>query len=177
MTSALAPTTVGAVLGRTRMDLTVVATPGYFVHVMIDHEPLVRGSTLPGETCEIPGTGPVNVEWVRSLLGEAFVTAIVKKGKDITTVAHLGRHIPAELKTAMIVSGRECSIEGCTGREYLELDHCEVDHAQGGPTAKWNLTWMCSIHHTRKTQGWILGPPDPETGKRSLDPPGSWRAA
>ena len=149
----------------------------YTVHVGIDHEVLTRGSVLPGETCEIAGVGPVNVEWVRSLLGEAFVTAIVKKGKDITTVAHLGRHIPAELRTAMIVSGRECSIEGCTGREYLELDHCEVDHAKGGPTARWNLTWMCSIHHTRKTQGWILGPPDPETGKRRLDPPGKARAA
>ena len=145
--------------------------PSYTVHVGIDHEVLKRGSALPGETCEIAGTGPVNVEWVRSLLGTAFVTAIVKRGKDITTVAHLGRHIPAELRTAMIVSGRECSIEGCTGREYLELDHCEVDYAKGGPTARWNLAWLCSIHHTRKTQGWILGPPDPETGKRRLDPP------
>ena len=137
----------------------------------IDHEALVRGHTSPGRRCEIPGVGPVSVEWVRQLLGTAFVTAIIKKGKDITTVAHLGRHIPAELRTAMIVSGRECSIEGCTGREYLELDHCEIDHANGGPTARWNLTWLCSIHHTRKTQGWTLGPPDPVTGKRRLDPP------
>ena len=93
---------------------------------------------VAGETCEIPGVGPVNVDWVREQLGEAFVTAIVKNGKDITTVAHFGRHIPAELRTAMIVSGRECCIEGCSGREYLELDHCEIDHAQNGPTA-WNL--------------------------------------
>jgi hypothetical protein len=77
----------------------------------------------------------------------------------------------------MIVSGRECTIEGCTGREYLELDHSEVDHAKGGPTAWANLTWLCSIHHTRKSQGWILGPPDPITGKRRLDPPGQARAA
>ena len=144
---------------------------GYSAHILIDHEALLRGHALEGETCEIPGVGPVSVEWVRAQLGTAFVTAIIKKGKDITTVAHLGRHIPAELRTAMIVSGRECSIEGCSGREYLELDHCEIDHAHGGPTAKWNLMWACSIHHTRKTQGWILGPPDPITGKRRLDPP------
>jgi hypothetical protein len=150
---------------------------GFTTHVVIDHEALVRGHAGPGETCEIPGVGPVNVEWVQALLGEAFVTAIMKNGKDITTVAHLGRHIPAELRTAMIASGRECSIEGCSGREYLELDHCEIDHAKGGPTAKWNLTWLCSIHHDRKTQGWILGPPDPVTGKRRLDPPGHARAA
>jgi len=100
-----------------------------------------------------------------------------KKGKDISTVAHLGRHIPAELRTAMIVSGRECSIEGCTCRDYLELDHCEVDYGMGGPTAKWNLAWLCSAHHRRKTQGWHLGPPDPATGKRPLDPLGASRAA
>jgi hypothetical protein len=144
---------------------------GWSAHVVIDHEALARGLALDGETCEIPGVGPVSVEWVRTLLGTAFVTAIVKKGKDITTVAHFGRHIPAELRTAMIVSGRECSIEGCSGREYLELDHCEIDHAKFGPTAWFNLAWLCSIHHTRKTQGWTLGPPDPETGKRRLTPP------
>ncbi|MGZ6969623.1 MAG: HNH endonuclease signature motif containing protein [Acidimicrobiia bacterium] len=144
---------------------------GYTTHVVIDHEALVRGNALDGETCEIPGVGPVNAQWVRDLLGSAFVTAVVKKGKDITAVAHFGRHIPAELRTAMIVSGRECSIEGCSGREYLELDHSEIDHAKRGPTAWWNLIWLCSIHHTRKTQGWTLGPPDPNTRKRRLDPP------
>ena len=68
--------------------------PAGTAHVVIDHEALVRGHTLDGEACEIPGVGPVSVEWVRELLGTAFVTAIVKKGKDITTVAHFGRHIP-----------------------------------------------------------------------------------
>jgi hypothetical protein len=146
---------------------------GYTTHVVIDHEALVRGRAREGETCEIPGVGPVNVAWVRELLGSAFVTAIVKKGRDITTVAHLGRHIPAELRTAMVVSGRECSVSGCDGREYLELDHCEVDYAKGGPTARWNLAWLCSIHHKLKTQGWLLGQPHPETGKRTLEPPGA----
>jgi hypothetical protein len=150
---------------------------GWSAHVVIDHEALVRGHAIDGETCEIPGVGPVSVEWVRELLGTAFVTAIVKRGKDISTVAHFGRHIPAELRTAMIVSGRECSIEGCSGREYLELDHCEVDYGKNGPTAWFNLAWLCSIHHTRKTQGWTLGPPDPKTGKRRLDPPPALRRA
>ena len=147
------------------------AKVGTTVHVVIDHGPLVRGNLLPGERCEIPGVGPVNVEWVRSLLGEAFVTALVKKGRDITTVAHLGRHIPAHLRTAMIAGGRECDIEGCHNRGYLELDHSEVDFAAGGPAAWWNLDWLCSVDHDRKTQGWKLGPRDPITGKRRLEPP------
>jgi len=150
---------------------------GHTVHVVVDHDALTRGETAEGERCEIPGVGPVSVAWVRERLGDAFVTAIVEKGKDITTVAHLGRHIPAELRTALVVGGRECVIEGCSGRAYLEVDHSEVDHAQGGPTALWNLDWECWTHHRLKTQGWRLGPPDPITGKRRLDPPAPGRAA
>jgi len=140
-------------------------------HVVIDHAVLVRGNALPGERCEIPGVGPVNVEWVRSILGEAFVTAVIKKGRDITTVAHFGRHIPVHLRTAMIVGGRECSTEGCDNRGYLEIDHAEVDFAAGGPAAWWNVDWKCSICHDRKSRGWISGSRDPITGKRALRPP------
>ena len=117
-----------------------------------------------------PGVGPVNVAWVREMLGEAFVTAVIKKGRDITTVAHFGRHIPAHLRTAMIVGGRECVIEGCHARGYLEIDHSEIDHAKGGPAAWWNLDYGCSVHHGRKTRGWKLGPPRPQTGKRTTSP-------
>jgi hypothetical protein len=141
------------------------------VHVVIDHPALVRGNVLEGERCEIPGVGPVNVAWVREMLGEAFVTAVIKKGRDITTVAHFGRHIPVELQTAMIVGGRECDVAGCHSRGYLERDHCEVDYAKGGPSAWWNMAWLCSVHHRRKTRGWKLGPRAPSTGKRPLDPP------
>jgi len=49
--------------------------------------------------------------------------------------------------------------------------------ADGGPTALWNLAWLCSIHHRRETRGWHLGPPDPATRKRPLDPPGASLAA
>jgi hypothetical protein len=140
-------------------------------HVVIDHSAFLRGYALAGETCEIPGVGPVNVAWVREMLGEAFVTAIIKKGRDITTVAHLGRHIPAHLRTAMLVAGRECCVEGCNARGYLEIDHADVDYAKGGPASWVNLDHECSIHHDRKTRGWILGPRNPTTGKRTLTPP------
>ncbi|MCU1457454.1 MAG: protein of unknown function endonuclease, partial [Actinomycetia bacterium] len=148
---------------------------GYTAHVVIDHAALVRGHARPGEQCEIPGVGPVSVTWARELLGTAFVTAIVKKGKDIRTVAHFGRHVPAELRTAMIVGGRECCVQGCHARGYLELDHSEVEYAKGGPTAKWNLGYLCSPDHTRKSQGWTLGAADAHTGKRTLAPPGRSR--
>jgi hypothetical protein len=141
------------------------------VHVLIDHTALVRGNAIAGETCTIPGVGPVNVAWVREMLGDAFVTAVIKKGRDITTVAHFGRHIPAHLRTAMIVAGRECVVTGCHARGYLEIDHSDVDFAAGGPAAWWNVGYGCSPHHRLKTQGWKLGPRDPKTGKRTLTAP------
>ena len=144
--------------------------PNATVHIVIDHGALMRGGTADREVCEIPGVGPVDVNWVRELLGSAFLTAIIKRGKDITTVAHLGRHVPAEIQTALIVSGRECDIEGCYQRGYLERDH-DHDYAKGGPTAYSNLRWFCSADHRRKTAGWILGPRNPTTGKRPLTPP------
>jgi 5-methylcytosine-specific restriction endonuclease McrA len=141
------------------------------VHVVIDHAALVRGNAVAGERCEIPGIGPVDAQWVREQLGEAFLTAVIKKGRDIRTVAHLGRHVPAVVRTAMIVGGRECEVAGCARRGYLERDHCVTDFAKGGPTARWNLAWLCSVHHKRKTKGWRLGRPDPRTGKRTLRQP------
>jgi len=139
------------------------------MHLLVDVEVLKRGWAEAGETCEIPGVGPVDVSWVRSLLGSAFLTAVVKKGKDITTVAHLGRHVPVEVETALVVQGHECSIRNCGLRGYLERDH-RHDFAKGGPTALENLGWLCWYHHYLKFRGWILGPLD-ENGKRQLRPP------
>jgi hypothetical protein len=58
------------------------------VHVVIDLATLLRGEALPGERCEIPGVGPVNAAWVREILGESFLTAVIANGVEIRTVAH-----------------------------------------------------------------------------------------
>ena len=142
------------------------------VHILIDHDALKRGDTFEGETCEIQGVGPVSVEWVRSILGEAFLTAIIKKGTDIKTVAHFGRNVPELVQTAKIVGGHECEAEDCEIHGYLERDHVH-DYALGGETSLANLIWLCYFHHRLKSRGWILGPPDPTTGKRKLHPPNS----
>ena len=130
----------------------------------------MRGGAVDGEVCEIPGVGPVDVSWVRDLIGSAFLTAVIKRGKDLLTVAHLGRHIPAEIRTALLVSGRECDVEGCHQRGYLERDHAH-DYAKGGPTSFANLGWLCYLHHRLKSSGWQLGRRDPVTRKRTLRAP------
>ena len=53
----------------------------------------------------------------------------------------------------------------------------QVDYAEGGATAYWNLAWLCYVHHRMKSKGWTLGPPDPVTGKRRLQAPDADRPA
>ncbi len=166
----------GFVLGETADGVGAALAKGTdaTVHILIDHDALVAGHVGEDEVCEIPGVGPVDVSWVRSLLGSAFLTAVIRKGKDIRTIAHLGRHVPVEIQTALLVMGRECDVEGCYHRGYLERDHTH-EYAKGGPTAFWNLRWLCYRHHRQKTSGWQFGPPDPITGKRKLHPPANAR--
>ena len=133
------------------------------VHVVVDASALQRGNTVDGERCEIPGVGPVSVAWVREILSDAFLTLVITKGKDLATVTHVGRHIPAELRTALVVAGRECDEEGCDHRGYLEIDH-DVEFSRGGPTAWWNLRWKCFLHHLEKTRAFNTKhkPPPPD---------------
>jgi hypothetical protein len=137
-------------------------------HIVIDFDVLIAGNHLPGKRCEIPGVGPVNVEWVRNILGDTFLTAIITRGTDITTVAHFGRTINAKLRTALLVQGHECVV--CGHRGYLEIDH-QQGLADGGTTCLHNLGPLCWICHHRKNLGWTLSPPDPNTRRRTLTPP------
>ena len=66
----------------------------------IDINPLLTRVTRPGERCEIPGVGPVPVEHVRSLLGDAVLTILVEDGRDVRTFARPGRKMVAALHAA-----------------------------------------------------------------------------
>jgi hypothetical protein len=142
------------------------------MNVVVSLDALRRGEVEDGEVCEIPGVGPVPVSVAREYLGDAFLSVIIRDGKDIRTVVHLGRYIPTEIRTALSLEVPECIILDCANRGYLETDH-HHDYAKGGPTAFGNLGGMCRPHQIKKNQGYILGPPDPHTGKRKLYPPGT----
>jgi hypothetical protein len=143
------------------------------VNIVVDLDALQRGHALPGERCDIPGVGPVPVAHVIELLGShAFVSFVVRNGVDITTVARIGRHIPRDVLTALIVAGTECAIEGCHHRAFIQWDHI-IEHARHGPTSFRNLQPLCVHHHGLKTSGWVLGRSIPGTRKRRLYPPGT----
>lgn len=110
-----------------------------------------RGWTERGEICEIEGTGPVPVGVARRLAADSILKAVVTDGVDVTRVAHLGRSIPAHLRTAVETRDSVCVIAGCEVDRHLEIDH-NVPHALGGPTSLANLARPCHYHHDLKTR-------------------------
>jgi hypothetical protein len=128
----------------------------------------VDESRLRGEDgfCEATGTGAVPVsEAIGAILAGAFVKVVAHKGLDTSKVAHAGRHIPAELKTAILErDGYTCVRPGCGATSHLEIHHYRVDHARGGPAAYWNLCSACPHDHDLLTHG----------GHRLEGGPGNW---
>ena len=134
----------------------------------INLETLRRGRVLSGETCQIRGVGPVPVEIARQWADDAFVKAVIRDGTDIKTVVHYGRHLPAEVRTALGVRDQHvCQVPGCSNPR-IEYDH-DRPHADHGPTSTTNLRALCVPHHRQRTHhGYEL---DGRTRRPPLDRP------
>lgn len=110
-----------------------------------------------GEVCHVVGGGPVPVAVAKQFAADGFLKAVVHDGVDVLHVAHLGRHVPAELRTALDLGpppafdGVECAYPGCGRRHGLEWDHIDPV-ANHGPTAYDNLRPLCWQHHQEKTE-------------------------
>ncbi|MGH9036347.1 MAG: HNH endonuclease, partial [Acidimicrobiia bacterium] len=110
----------------------------------------------PEEPCHIVGGGPVPVSLVREFAEDAFIKAVLHDGKRIETVVHYGRHIKAEVRTALELGavpdfdGVRCAEAECDRRYHLEWDHVDP-HANWGPTSYDNLRPRCHPHHQEKT--------------------------
>ena len=121
------------------------------IHLHVSQEAFERGHTEAGEICEIDGAGPIPVSTAHRLASDAIVKALVAHGADVTRVVHLGRSIPAALRTAIETRDRVCVIEGCEVDRHLEIDH-NLPYAQGGPTSVENLGRVCTYHHDQKSR-------------------------
>jgi hypothetical protein len=147
---------------------SVAAPRNAKIIVRIDHSALVRGHTIPGETCEIAGVGPVPVATVKAMMNDAFLAAIVTKGQAVATVAHLGRKVTAKQRTALEWRGLRCTVKGCPNTQFLEIDHL-IDWATTQHTTLDELEWLCPHHHNLKTHhGYRL---EPGAGPRRFLPP------
>ena len=116
-----------------------------------------RGHAHPGEVCHMVGGGPLPVRVARDLGRDAFLKAVIHDGVRIDTVAHFGRHLKAELRTALELGappdldGITCCEAGCDRRHGLEWDHLNPV-ANWGPTSYDNLQPRCWPHHQEKTE-------------------------
>ena len=117
--------------------------------VRVDHRAFVSDHTEPGERCEIAGVGSIPVSVAQRLACDAFLKALITDGVDVLAVSHLGRTIPAHLRTAIEDLYQECVVEGCHVSSHLELDHNQPVE-ECGPTEIANLNPLCSHHHDIK---------------------------
>ena len=152
--------------------------PNAVINIRVDINALKRGHTENGEVCEIPGVGPIPVATAAEYLGEAFLKLLVIDGVDIKTVAHMGRAIPAPLRTALEERDRVCQVPTCDMSIGLEIDHIKP-FAEGGAASLENLIRLCKRHHLQKTHdGYRLERIEVETAEneRASENRWAWRA-
>ncbi|MCU1450978.1 MAG: protein of unknown function endonuclease [Acidimicrobiales bacterium] len=138
--------------------------------VRVDLDSLLRGYPISGETMELAGYGPVAASAIEDMLscGDPFLAAVVTKGVDVATVAHLGRRPSRFQQTALEWLAPTCTVEGCSTRVRLENDH-RIDWSKTKITLLDLLDRLCSHHHDLKTfKDWALVA---GKGKRPFVPP------
>ena len=138
------------------------------VIVRIDHTALTRGHTIAGETCEIVGIGQVPVSVVKGLMHDAFLAAVITKGRDVVNVAHLGRRVNAFQRTALEAVDIACHNLACNQTVAVQIDH-RTPWADCHETVLANQDPLCPHDHDRKSHhGWALVT---GTGRRLFVPP------
>ncbi len=156
--------------------------PAATIQVRVDHDAWVRGHTLEGELCEVPGVGPIPVAVARRLGDDAILKALVTDGTDVTLVSHPGRNIPARIRTALEERDPTCVVPGCDARHGLEIHHWRIPYKDSQRAELDDLARLCRFHHSQVThQGaqltggpghWVwIPPPSPPPGEGELPLP------
>ncbi|HEY5252613.1 MAG TPA: HNH endonuclease signature motif containing protein, partial [Acidimicrobiales bacterium] len=125
--------------------------PTSVMHLRVDLAALRRGELEEGETCEIPGVGPVPLATASHVLGDSLLKVIIGDGVDVTNVCHLGRAVPAHIRSALEDRDEKCVVPGCDVAKGLEIDHYQIAFQDDGPTELWNLCRLCRWHHHLKS--------------------------
>lgn len=126
--------------------------PRPLIRIRVDLGALLRGHTVAGETCSIPGIqGAIPVALVRSLVPEALLELVITKGTDVTTVVSDSRYVSRALAIALEERDPICCVPNCDASDPLERDHYQDDFSKGGKTKLENLARLCPWHHHLKT--------------------------
>jgi hypothetical protein len=117
------------------------------VCIRVDAKALRRGYATEGETCHIPGVGPIPVATVTRQLSDAFVKVLVTDGVDVSTVCHIGRSVPAHVQSALDERDPQCVVPGCDSSQGLENHHWNIPYAECGTSTLSGLARVCRWHH------------------------------
>lgn len=140
------------------------------LRLRVDLPALERGTTQPGEICEIPGIGPVPVALAQSVASDAIIDLIVTQGVDVRAIVSPGRTVPRAMQVALEERYPTCAKWDCDITEHLENDHL-TGFAITHDTRLDDLVRWCRDHHGLKTYRgytsvrradghWDLIPPD-----------------
>jgi hypothetical protein len=130
------------------------------ISFVVDLNAYRRGHATPDEACHIIGGSRVTVETVKRWIAEydPFIKAVLHDGVEIKMVKHFGRHISAELRSALnlgtppLFTGPVCNCEAeCGRRRGLQWDHIDPV-ANDGPTSYENLQPLSHRDHKEKTK-------------------------
>ena len=141
---------VDALVDMATPDVPPPVGPASMFHVVVDYDALMRGHTVTGERCEIPGMGPIPVTLARQMAQDCILKILLTKGVDVMAVAHGGYTIPAHLRTAVTVRDPKCIVPGCEGRRRLQIDHRNA-FGRTRVTKLEDLAHLCPFHHYLKT--------------------------
>jgi hypothetical protein len=131
------------------------------INVTVDRSAWERGQTQSGERCEIEGAGPVPVSVAQALAEDGEVNFIQTEGGEVVSLVSRSRHIPANVRRAVIARDPMCVVPGCYRRNDLEFHHWREDFAKSGRTSLADLCRVCEWHHRFVTRGeaHLLGGP------------------
>lgn len=164
-----------ALVAIARDSLSGSASPGRRLpraelRLRVDLPAFERGTTEPGEVCEIPGIGPVPVVLARSVASDAIIDLIVTQGVDVKAIVSAGRTVPRAVQLALEERYPTCAKWDCDVDHGLENDHL-TGFALTHDTRLEDLVRWCRDHHQLKTHRgyapvrradghWDLVPPD-----------------
>ncbi len=117
--------------------------------ILVDGIALKRGYAAPGETCEIPGIGPIPITWIHQLLPHTHAELLIHDSVDIRAYATTTRHRTRPVDLAVRVRDRHCTVPRCH-HDISELDHI-VDYAKVHDTSVTSIHGMCNHDHDDKT--------------------------
>lgn len=116
------------------------------VVVLADLQALRRGHAEAGETCEIPGVGPISVAAAREYLGDGLLSLAITDGVDVQSVVRLDRHLSLEQRIALFVRDQKCCVPSCNATERLQVHHTYA-YGDSKRTTLVELALVCPHHH------------------------------